>query len=47
MEGRWRLSLDAKVQGEEGTIASQLVLTAVPLWRKRSLCYPQRQGAAV
>ena len=47
MEGRWRLSLGAKVQGEEGTIASQLVLTAVPLWRKRSLCYPQRQGAAV
>jgi YtkA-like protein len=47
MEGRWRLSLGAKVQGEEGTIASQLVLTAVPLWRKRSLCYPQRQGAAL
>jgi len=47
MEGRWRLSLGAKVQGEEGTIASQLVLTAVPLWRKRSLCYPQREGPAV
>ena len=30
MEGRWRLSLGAKVQGEEGTVASQLVLTAVP-----------------
>jgi hypothetical protein len=30
MEGRWRLSLGAKVQGEEGTVASQLVLKAVP-----------------
>jgi len=30
MEGRWRLSLGAKVQGEEGTVASQLFLTAVP-----------------
>jgi hypothetical protein len=30
MEGRWRLSLGAKVQGEEGTVASQLVLRAVP-----------------
>src|SRR5690242_1900767 len=30
MEGRWRLSLGAKVQGEEGTVATQLVLTAVP-----------------
>jgi YtkA-like len=30
MEGRWRLSLGAKVQGEEGTVTSQLVLTAVP-----------------
>jgi YtkA-like len=30
MEGRWRLSLGAKVQGEEGTAASQLVLKAVP-----------------
>jgi hypothetical protein len=30
MEGRWRLSLGAKVQGEEGTVASQLILTAVP-----------------
>jgi YtkA-like len=30
MEGRWRLSLGAKVQGEEGTVAIQLVLKAVP-----------------
>jgi hypothetical protein len=30
MEGRWRLSLGAKVQGEEGTVASQLVLKAAP-----------------
>jgi YtkA-like len=30
MEGRWRLSLGAKVQGEEGTVASQVVLKAVP-----------------
>src|SRR5256885_3262097 len=30
MEGRWRLSLGAKVQGEEGTVTSQLVLKAVP-----------------
>jgi hypothetical protein len=30
MEGRWWLSLGAKVQGEEGTVASQLVLKAVP-----------------
>jgi len=30
MEGRWRLSLGAKVQGEEGTVASQLILKAVP-----------------
>jgi len=30
MEGRWRLSLGAKMQGEEGTVASQLILTAVP-----------------
>jgi hypothetical protein len=30
MQGRWRLSLGAKVQGEEGTVASQLVLKAVP-----------------
>jgi hypothetical protein len=30
MEGRWRLSLGAKVQGEVGTVATQLVLKAVP-----------------
>jgi hypothetical protein len=30
MEGRWRLSLGAKVQGEEGTVATQLVLKALP-----------------
>ena len=30
MQGRWRLSLGAKVQGEEGTVASQLVLKALP-----------------
>jgi hypothetical protein len=30
MEGRWRLSLAAKVQGEEGTVTSQLVLKTVP-----------------
>jgi YtkA-like len=30
MQGRWQLSLGAKVQGEEGTVASQLVLKAVP-----------------
>ena len=30
MEGRWRLWLGAKMQGEEGTVASQLILTAVP-----------------
>jgi hypothetical protein len=30
MEGRWRLSLGAKVQGEEGTVTSQLVLKALP-----------------
>jgi hypothetical protein len=30
MQGRWRLSLGAKVQGEEGTVATQLVLKAVP-----------------
>ena len=29
MQGRWQLSLGAKVQGEEGTVASQLVLKAV------------------
>jgi YtkA-like protein len=30
MQGRWRLSLGAKVQGEEGTVATQLVLKALP-----------------
>lgn len=30
MEGAWQLSLAAKVQGETGTVASKLVLKAVP-----------------
>jgi hypothetical protein len=30
MAGRWRLSLGAKVQGETGTVESQLVLKATP-----------------
>jgi hypothetical protein len=30
MQGRWQLSLGAKVQGEEGTVESKLVLKAVP-----------------
>jgi hypothetical protein len=30
MEGRWQLSLGAKVQGETGTIVSKLVLEATP-----------------
>ncbi|CAD5292185.1 Conserved exported protein implied in the cusBA heavy metal efflux RND system [Bosea sp. 62] len=30
MEGGWRLSLGAKVQGEDGTIESRLVLKATP-----------------
>ncbi len=30
MEGGWRLSLAAKVQGEEGTLESRLVLQATP-----------------
>ena len=30
MAGGWRLSLDAKVQGEEGTLESKLVLKARP-----------------
>jgi YtkA-like len=30
MQGRWQLSLGAKVQGEEGTVAAQLVLKALP-----------------
>jgi hypothetical protein len=29
MEGRWQLSLGAKVQGETGTVQSKLVLKAV------------------
>jgi hypothetical protein len=29
MEGRWALSLSAKVQGENGTIQSKLVIKAV------------------
>ena len=30
MEGSWRLSLAAKVQGETGTVQNQLVLKALP-----------------
>ena len=30
MEGRWQLSLGAKVQGETGTVQSKLVVKAVP-----------------
>jgi hypothetical protein len=30
MEGRWQLSLAAKVQGEAGTVQSRLVLRALP-----------------
>ncbi|MFN3672446.1 MAG: FixH family protein, partial [Bosea sp. (in: a-proteobacteria)] len=30
MEGGWRLSLGAKVQGEDGTVESRLVLKATP-----------------
>jgi YtkA-like len=30
MQGRWRLSLGAKVQGEEGSVESKLVVTALP-----------------
>ncbi len=30
MEGRWQLSLAAKVQGESGTVESKLVLRVVP-----------------
>lgn len=30
MEGRWQLSLGAKVQGETGTIESRLVIKATP-----------------
>jgi hypothetical protein len=30
MEGRWQLSLAAKVQGEAGTVQSRLILRALP-----------------
>lgn len=30
MQGRWQLSLAAKVQGETGTVQSKLVIKAVP-----------------
>ena len=30
MEGRWQLSLGAKVQGETGTVQSKMVLKAMP-----------------
>jgi hypothetical protein len=30
MEGRWQLSLGAKVQGENGTVQSRLLLRALP-----------------
>jgi hypothetical protein len=30
MEGRWQLSLGAKVQGETGTVESKLVIRATP-----------------
>jgi hypothetical protein len=30
MEGRWQLSLGAKVQGETGTVESRLVIRATP-----------------
>jgi hypothetical protein len=30
MQGRWQLSLGAKVQGENGTVESKLVLTVLP-----------------
>ncbi len=30
MEGRWQLSLGAKIQGETGTLQSKLVLRAAP-----------------
>jgi hypothetical protein len=30
MQGRWRLSLGAKVQGEEGTLETKLVFKALP-----------------
>jgi len=30
MQGRWQLSLGAKVQGEEGTVETKLVFKALP-----------------
>ncbi len=30
MQGRWQLSLGAKVQGENGSVESKLVVTALP-----------------
>jgi hypothetical protein len=30
MQGRWQLSLGAKVQGEKGSVESKLVVTALP-----------------
>src|ERR1700738_4634577 len=30
MQGRWQLSLGAKVQGEDGTVETKLVLKALP-----------------
>jgi YtkA-like len=30
MQGRWQLSLGAKVQGEEGTVEAKLILKALP-----------------
>jgi hypothetical protein len=30
MEGQWRLSLGAKIQGEDGSVDSKLVLKALP-----------------
>ena len=30
MEGRWQLSLGAKVQGETGTVESKLIIRATP-----------------
>jgi hypothetical protein len=30
MQGRWQLSLGAKVQGETGSVQSKLILKAVP-----------------
>ena len=30
MQGRWQLSLGAKVQGEDGSVENKLIVTAVP-----------------